>query len=165
MLRPIIAIVLLGAPLVNPGVAYAFELDGLRSGMTKNEAIAALKRISVGIDDQGETIIAGDKLDKPSARTFALNFCKGRLVSLQKLLLPRWDYFVRLVQEKRRELGRPADVLGDPSDTTSTLKSDAVRVVWRYRDHAEIITYTKFPANDQLDIVLSVKNDCGVSVR
>ena len=49
-------------------------------------------------------------------RFILLSFCKDELVLVQKHLAPGFDNFVRLIDEKTKELGRPADAWTEPAD-------------------------------------------------
>lgn len=141
--------------------AFAFEVDGFRSGMSFNDVRSLVEKRSYdSVEVKDNNILAGDNPSKGSVRTISLNFCKGRLVQVQKHLQPRFDYFVRMADEKRRELGRPLDAWSRPTDLTSSAESNAIALIWRDGSDFVSITYTQFSSNNQLDITHDARNDC-----
>jgi hypothetical protein len=141
--------------------AHSFELDGLKSGMAYEEVKAVLESQSYEhIQYKGNNIIATDTKPQPHGRLISLNFCKSLLVSMQKHLIPRFEIFVSLVYEKRRELGRPLDAWTRPPDFTSSVESNSISFIWRAANDFTSITFTQFQSNNQLDITLDVQNDC-----
>ena len=141
--------------------AFSFEVDGLRSGMTFDEARSLVEKQSYGrVEVKDNHIGAWDAPTTGPARAIFLNFCKGRLVQVQKHLRPRFDYFVRLADEKRRELGRPLDAWSRPTDVTSSAESNAIALIWRDGADFVTVTYTQLSSNNQLDITHDVRNDC-----
>ena len=77
--------------------AFAFEIDGLRSGMSIEEARKVLEGFSYQkIEIKGNSLMAFDQ-EVGSDRAINATFCKGKLVQAQKHLKPRFDDFVRLV--------------------------------------------------------------------
>lgn len=89
-----------------------------------------------------------------------MNFCKGRLVQVQKNLQPRFDYFVRLVDDLRKQHGRPLDAWSRPSDVASNAESSDVSFIWRDGSDFVTVTYTQFLSNNQLSITHGARNDC-----
>lgn len=139
----------------------SFELDGLRSGMSYEEAKTRIEKQSFGrVDLKENHISAWDAPAQGSNRSFFLNFCKGRLIHVQKNLEPRFDYFTRLIDEKRKELGRPLDAWSQPTDVTSTVESNTVSFVWREGADFVTVTYVQFRSNNQLYIRYETRNDC-----
>ena len=155
--------ILLFITMVGCSSAFAFEVDGFRSGMSFNDARSLVeKRPYDSIEVKDKNIEARDNPSKGSARAIFLNFCNGRLVQVQKHLQPRFDYFVRMADEKRRELGRPLDGWSRPTDLTSTssAESNAIAFIWRDSSDFVSITYTQFSSNNQLDITHDARNHC-----
>ena len=143
--------------------AFAFEVDGFRSGMSFNDARSLVEKRSYdSVEVKDNSIGARDNPSKGPARAIFLNFCKGRLVQVQKHLQPRFDYFVRMADEKRRELGRPLDAWSRPTDlaSTSSAESNAIAFIWHDSSDFVSITYTQFSSNNQLDITHDARNDC-----
>ena len=141
-------------------VSHAFEVDGLKSGISMNEAKRLLESQSYKkIEIKDNSIVAFDQSGS-DGRFIALSFCKGKLVQAQKHLKPRFDYFVRLVNEKRRELGKPADAWTVPTDVVSNVESNSVAFLWRDGETFIKVTYTEFGSNNQLDILYEIKNAC-----
>jgi hypothetical protein len=137
-------------------VSQAFEIDGLKSGISMDQAkkiLATYSYKNIGIEDT--SITASD-----NERRIVLSFCKGKLVQANKHLKQRLDYFVRLVDEKRRELGKPVDAWSAPTDVTSTLVSNSVSFFWKDGPAFLIVRYIQFDTNNQLDMTYSISNSC-----
>jgi len=93
-------------------------------------------------------------------RFILLNFCKDGLVLVQKHLSPGFDVFVRLIAEKRRELGKPSEVWTESADVNVPVERNSVAFLWRDGSTAIKITYAEFALNRQLDIIYEIKNNC-----
>lgn len=146
--------------LLAASVSHAFEIDGIKSGISMDEAKKLLESYSYKtIEVKDNSIIASDE-PRGSDRFIALSFCKGKLVQAQKHLKPRFDYFVRLVNEKRRELGKPTDAWTRPTDVTSNYESNSVSFLWKDGPTFIKVTYSEFGSNNQLDILYEIKNSC-----
>jgi len=146
--------------IISVNVAGAFEIDGLKSGMSKEQAKKVLDSFSFSdIRIENDNIIAQDK-EKKDGRLLALVFCKGKLVQVQKHLKPRFDYFARLVNEKRRELGKPADAWAKPTDVMSNIEDNEVTILWKNGPTFVKVTYHDFGSSNQLDIIYVMSNTC-----
>ena len=139
--------------------ALSFEVDGFRSSMSFAEAKSIVEKQGYErIDAKDNHIRAWNT--RTVGGMISLNFCKGRLVSVQKDLQPRFDYFTRLVDEKRTALGRPLDAWSRPTDVTSSADSNAIALIWRDGSDFVSVTYTEFSSNKQLYITHDARNDC-----
>ncbi|MBL0226319.1 MAG: hypothetical protein IPQ16_12375 [Geobacteraceae bacterium] len=137
-------------------VSHAFELDGLNSGISMERARKILEGSSYqNIQTRDNGIIATG-----ANRFILLNFCKDGLVLAQKHLAPGFDNFVRLIEEKRRELGKPADAWAEPADVQLPVERNAVAFLWRDGLTSVKVTYTEFASNKQLDVLYEIKNEC-----
>ncbi|MEN6375262.1 MAG: hypothetical protein ABFD75_10865 [Smithella sp.] len=146
--------------LLLASVSHAFEIDGLKSGISMDEAKKLLESFSYKtIEVKDNSMIASDE-PRGSGRFIALCFCKGKLVQAQKHLKPRFDYFVRLVSEKRRELGKPTAAWTQPTDVTSSYESNSVSFRWKDGQTFIKVTYSEYGSNNQLDILYEIKNLC-----
>jgi len=142
--------------LLLTNVSHAFEIDGIKSGISIDEARKTLEKYSYkNIKLENNSIMASDE-----NRFIVLSFCKGKLVYVQKALKPRFDYFVRLVNEKRRELGKPSDAWTSPTDVTSNYEDDSVSFLWKDGPTFIKVNYREFSSNNQLDIAYEIKNSC-----
>jgi len=65
-----------------------------------------------------------------------------------------------LIDEKRKELGRPADAWTEPVDVNLALERNAVSFLWRDGLTSVKVTFTEFAANKQLDILYEIRNAC-----
>lgn len=151
----LITIVMLGA-----NVSHAFEMDGLKSGISTEVAKRLLESYSYkNIKIEDHSIIASDQTGGES-RLIALSFCNNKLVQAQKHLIPRFDNFIRLVNDKRKEIGKPIDAWTEPTDVTSNLEKNAVSFLWKDGPTFIKISYTEFKSNNQFDITYEIKNKC-----
>ena len=141
--------------------AIAFEIDGFKSGMSMQETKKVLENYSYGkVEVQENYIRAWDSPDRGSNRFISLGFCNGQLVQVQKHLNPRFDYFARLVEEKRKELGKPIDVWCRPTDVTSNVERNSITFLWKDGNSFIEVSYTEFTSNNQLDITYEIYNKC-----
>lgn len=148
------------AVLVLGSTSHAFEIDGFKSGMSVGEAQKQLEAYSYkNIKQEGNNITAYYHSVK-SPRLFNLNFCKGVLVQVQKELDPSFDRFVRLIDEKRKELGRPVDAWSNRADATASLEKSSITFIWKNGKTLIQASYKEFPSNNFLDIVYEEKNEC-----
>jgi hypothetical protein len=93
-------------------------------------------------------------------RFVLLNFCKDGLVMVQKHLAPGFDSFVRLIDEKRRELGKPSDAWTESADVNVPVERNAVAFLWRDGQTSIKVTYTEFASNRQVDMIYETRNNC-----
>jgi len=141
--------------------ASAFEVDGFRNGMSYQDARALIEEQSYSqVDFKDGHIGAWDAPPRKTDRTIFLNFCKDRLVQVQKNLQPRFDYLVRLVDEKRKQLGKPLDAWSRPTDLTSPSESNSVSFLWRDGSDFLKISFAQFSQNNQLYILYEIRNSC-----
>lgn len=153
MRRSILGLALL---LLAANVTFAFEIDGLVSGMSLERARKTLEGSAYkSIQTRENGILASG-----GNRFILLTFCKGELVLVQKHLTPSFDNFVRLVDKKRLELGKPADAWTEPADVSVPIERNAVSILWRDSLSTVKVTFTEFASNKQLDILYESKNSC-----
>lgn len=137
-------------------VSHAFEIDGLVSGMAVDKARAVLQGAAyTNIQATENSLIASG-----GGRFMLLNFCRNRLVLVQKHLPPGFENFVRLVDEKRKELGKPSDSWGEPADALLPVERYAVSFLWKDGVSSVKVTFAELALNRQLDILYETKNDC-----
>jgi hypothetical protein len=137
-------------------LSHAFEIDGLSSGMSMEKARKILEGSSYkNIQTRENGILASG-----GNRFILLNFCRDELVLLQKHLTPGFDTFVRLIDEKRTELGKPADAWTESADHSVPVERNAVVFLWKDSLTSVKVTFTEFTSNKQLDIVYEIRNGC-----
>jgi len=142
--------------LLSAHVSHSFEIDGLTSGMSMDRARKKLEGSSYkNIQTKENGIIASG-----GNRFILLNFCKDELVLVQKHLQPGFDNFVRLIDEKRKELGKPADAWTETADVNLNFERVAVSFLWHDGMNSVKVTFTEFASNKQLDVTYEIKNTC-----
>lgn len=146
--------------LASVNSTHSFEIDGLKDGMSIEEATSVIGSLYDKINIKDNFILALDDPIKGTNRLICLNFCKGELVSVQQNLQPRFDYFVRLVSEKRRELGRPIDAWSQPTDIKSNIESNSISFIWKDGPTFIKVSYTEYSSNNHLAITYEIKNTC-----
>jgi hypothetical protein len=141
--------------------SHAFELGGLQNDMSIEEARKVLEGYSYDkIELKGDTLIAFRKSGSSYPFDITATFCKGKLVQAQKHLNPRFNDFVRLVQQKTKELGKPLYAWTEPTDIESGVESNSVIFLWKNGPTFIKVTYIEFASNNQLDITYEIKNSC-----
>lgn len=142
--------------LLAANTSHSFEIDGLSSGMSMARAKQTLEGASYkSIQTRENGIVATG-----GNRFILLNFCKDELVMVQKHLAPGFDNFVRLIDEKRKELGKPADAWTEPADVNLPVERNAVSFIWRDGLTSVKVTFTEFASNRQLDVLYEIRNVC-----
>jgi hypothetical protein len=146
----------IGMLLLAVNVSHSFEIDGLSSGMSTEKAKKTLEGFAYkNIQTRENGIIASG-----GNRFILLKFCKDELVMVQKHMTPGFDNFVRLVDEKRKELGKPADAWTEHAESTLTVERNAVSFLWRDGLTSVKVTHTEFASNMQLDVIYEIRNAC-----
>lgn len=140
------------------GAVSAFEIDGFKRNMSIQEAQAKIKRSFYDKVEVKENYIMAH--DNDSNRFIGLSFCDGKLIQVEKHLQPRFDYFTRLVDEKRNELGKPFDAWSNPTDVTSNIETNSVTFLWKVEDIIIQVIYYEYPTNKQLSILYQTYNKC-----
>lgn len=141
--------------------AFAFEVQGLRSGMSLDEAQSVVQKQSYDrIEVTDNQIQAWDLPTSGRERGIFLTFCEGRLILVAQHLRPRFDLFVRLVDEKREALGPPLDAWASPTEATSPVDHDGISFAWRNGEDIVTVTYTEFSSNSQLDVAHEAQHEC-----
>lgn len=135
--------------------AYAFDVDGFRSGMTKAEVMRLLEAGNYKkISTEGSLVMAMDIPLGETSRHNSFYFCQDKLFRYTKSLRPEFHYFVRLFSEKRKILGPPTDVIPIPFSGT-TIESnaftqgyitddDSLSVLWNIGGDVAILSYKRF---------------------
>ncbi len=149
---PILAVMLLTA-----GVGSAFEVDGMRSGMSQDQATKVLQASYKDIQIKNDNIMA---YHVSTGRFINANFCKGKLVQVQKDLNPLFRDFVRLVDQKTKEVGKPIAAWTKPAEVESRVEINSVSFLWKMGPTFTKVSYTEFPSNTSLDIVYEIRNSC-----
>jgi hypothetical protein len=149
-----------------PNSIFAFNLDGLESGMLRQEAIEIIKKYKCSKiieSDTSSSFLAYEPNHlKPwkDRLCYSLSFCGGRLVQLQKNLEPRFEHFVRLVNETRDRIGKPDDAWSVPASVLTEKESNTVKFLWINTDSSILINYSEWEKHSQLSVVLTDNNEC-----
>lgn len=142
--------------LASVNVASAFEVHGLKSGMTQDQAKSALEKFWCGsIGERGNRMVAypqvaGDPL-------LVLHFKKGSLYRYQKRCHPEFVYFTQLVADKRKEWGRPTDALFTPTNITSTKDINCIEFLWKKGKYTCKVSYAQNDPNSWMTITYEDK--------
>lgn len=148
---PILALLLMG------GVVSAFEIDGLRNGMSPEQVKKVLESSYQGIHTKDSNIMG---YHISTGRFINANFCKGELVQVQKDLNPTFQAFVKLVDQKTKEVGKPFAAWTRPATVESPVEINSVSFLWKAGQTFITVSYTEFPSNNTLDIVYEAQNSC-----
>ncbi len=135
---------------------YAFDVDGLKDGMTRDEILQALSIWNFDrIDDRGTYLSAYDIPDKKTYRHYNLSFVNNKLVLVQKDYKPSMKNYIALFQELAEKYGEK--VICHASSRMST-EGDVKEIeCWWWNRNEEIsLRYTIFENNDQLSVVYRI---------
>ena len=140
--------------------AAAFEIAGLKSGMSMSEAKKVVQDLGykkITVTENGIDAVSDPQ--SPLDGVFA-SFCKGKLVRAQRLLDPKFDHFVRLVEEKERELGKHRVAWARTEGLESGTEESIVFFSWTKGETSVTVSYRELSSNNQLDVVYEIKNSC-----
>jgi len=142
--------------LISVSVAGAFEVDGVKSGMSIDQAKAVLEKYWPGsIDDRGGRIVAySDRVLDP---LLVLNFKKGKLYKYQKRSFPNFRYFSQLVEDKRREFGKPIDALFEPANAASAHEINCLQFHWKNGKCTCTVSYSQNDPNSWMTMTYEEK--------
>ena len=65
-----------------------------------------------------------------------------------------------MIDEKRKELGKPADAWTETPDVNLNFERVAVSFLWHDGMNSVKVTFTEFASNKQLDVTYEIKNTC-----
>ena len=135
--------------------ALAFEADGFKTGMDRNDVALAF-RYSISVQKvEPSTLIAIDK----SGNRSSYDLCNGSLVSME---LPRktdFRQFVRLVREYTGKYGQPV-LTGDDDHQVPRDVIDAVGLRWKVDKEYVSLYFTSFSEGDKLRVFYQSPNTC-----
>jgi hypothetical protein len=158
-------VILVAATLsgLTPAKAAGFSISGFSSGMTIEQARAALSEDSYAHVQQvqldaGVTLIASDPTPQ-GARFLALSFCGGRLYLMSSDLAPSPMNFIKVVDQYKTALGEPWSVL-PKTEITSIGEVGNISIVWQQPYGKFSIEYSVFPGNDQLGLIYQDTHLC-----
>lgn len=149
----LIAVVVLICPC-RENDALAFEVDGFKTGMGRNDVALAFKSSMSVQKVDPSTLIAIDK----SGNKSSYDLCNGSLVSME---LPRktdFRQFVSWVREYTEKYGQPVS-----ADDNHPVPQDAVDVVglrWQVDKEYVSLYFTSFAAGDKLRVFYQAPNTC-----
>jgi hypothetical protein len=141
------------------GPAQAFDVDGLKSHMEKSEVERLLETLGYQVSPLDGGLLHGEASD---GRTISVNFCRDRLVSVQKFLDPSFSRFVEAAALFNSTFGPPSLLQPRVPDPTSNVQTYALDFAWRTQAGAELVSvsYADFGSSAQLDVTYEVKNSC-----
>ena len=141
--------------------AFSFEIDGFKKGMSLQDAKKVVEKQKYEkLEVSEDRIQAWDAPGGDAAKFINIGFCKGKLVQVEKHLQPRFDFFTRLVEDKRIEHGKPIDAWSRPVDPSSSSESSSVSFVWKRGKDFTRVSYTEFKHNNQLSLIYETYNSC-----
>lgn len=142
-------------------VSHAFEIEGIKSGMSIDEVTKVLESLSYKKLETKEISRPGFYQSSRDGDHFMYpSFCKGKLVQIQKDLKPSFDYFVILVNENRKIFGKPIDAWTQPKDVLANIESISASFFWKDGPTLIEVRYCEFPSKKQLYIIYSINNSC-----
>ena len=135
--------------------ALAFEADGFKTGMGRNEVALAFKS-SIRVQKvDPSTLISIDE----SGNKSSYDLCNGTLVSMEQPRKTDFRQFVSLVKEYTEKYGQPVVANGDnhpvPLDAI-----DAVGLRWKVDEEYVSLYFTSFSAGDNLRVFYQSPNTC-----
>lgn len=147
--------------LIPLAAATAFDVDGIKSGITMEKVKAIISTWNFdSIEEKESHIIAFDYPAKPSYRFYIFNFCDDRLTHIQKGIKPSMKMFIILFDSLSKTYGHPIDSDSNRSAYQDGTGSDGIDFLWRSGTEYIKLSYRVFSSNDSLDIHYDIPNRC-----
>jgi len=135
--------------------ASAFEVDGFKTGMNRNDVALAFKRsVSVRKVDPS-TLISIDK----SGNSSSYDLCNGSLVAMEVPRKTDFRQFVSLVREYTAKFGQPV-LANDGVRQLPRDVIDAVGLRWKVDEEYVTLYFTSFSGGDRLRVFYQSPNTC-----
>ena len=136
--------------------ARPFDVDGFKDGMSRSKVREIIDKGSFNNIEEKDTAISAYDLHH---RFYAFNFCKSKLVHLQKYIKPSMKHFIGLFDKLNSAYGKPIDCyVNTPKDSYG--ESYSISFIWKKNLELVTLTYKVFPKNDQLYITYEAPNEC-----
>ena len=135
----------------------AFEVDGFKSGMTKEEVRRLLKSYHFDkIEDKEGGIYAYDIPIDRTHRSYGLFFYDDKLVLLHKNFPPSIKKFIFLFDRFSALYGKPFD---SNSEVRIESHGESRRIIFYWSKMGEIVSlhYIVFPNNDDLHVIYEIE--------
>lgn len=136
--------------------ASAFEIDGLKTGLSREKAISQLETLNLKITSISDNNVVAEA----SGRLYSLNFCNGSLVNVQKNLEPSFDTFVDLVSRFKSLYGAPLSIDPQLPNPTSYAMGYDLSVSWRVGRELVTAEHVSFKSNSQTSVTYDAPNLC-----
>lgn len=135
--------------------ASAFEADGFKTGMDRNDVALAFKSsISVRKVDPS-TLISIDK----SGNRSSYDLCNGSLIAMEVPRKTDFRQFVSLVREYTGKYGQPV-LANDGIHQLPRDVIDAVGLRWKVDEEYISLYFTSFSEGDRLRVFYQSPNTC-----
>ena len=153
-MRSLISI-LFGCALASAPVAYAFDVDGYRTGMSKEQVKAAADKYATVSAVDEDTLVA----NASNGTYSSFNFCKEKLVAVQQGYPASLKQVSLLVTEFNKLYGQPFSTeSGARAHPTGEIHE--LGIWWRAGNEYVSIYYMGTPQSDSLSTSHQAKNAC-----
>lgn len=135
---------------------FAFEFEGYRSGMSKEDVINKAEKMADIVEHEGATVV---NYRDGSYKSF--NFCEGKLVSMAQGQVPNIHQLAILVEDHNKRYGQPYSIKSNSSPVADGRKQE-MGFWWKSGDDYINIFYMKLDAYNEGSLSTSrqVKNSC-----
>ncbi len=149
-------VIFIGLIIFGNAEIFAFDVDGFRSGMKKEEVKEILKGWDFGRVDEEEDRISAYDTSETSQRRFVLGFRNSKLDSFQKDFPPSMENFKLLLNKFTSVYGRPSE--SDSETSLDTGETRKITVRWKRRFEINELSYVLFPDSNQLYTIVYIKS-------
>lgn len=152
--------------LIFSNTARCFEIDQIKSGMTKDGVKDGLKSWNFDrvVDYPPDTLIAFDLPEKNSERQFLFTFCNDKLVGFAQEIKPSAKNFIIVTNNYLTKYGQPAKVEGD-TNVISVGEKNTMAMYWRKGVDFVGVKFTMLPTSEQLVVLQQANNNCWKAPR
>ena len=135
--------------------AGAFEVEGFRTGMSKDEVVSTAEKRATLRNIDENTVVATD----PSGSYLSFNFCKGSLAAIQQGFPATLKHVSLLTAEFNKRYGKPFSIdSGSRADPSGEIHE--MGIWWKAGSEYISLYYMGTPQGDSLSASHQSKNSC-----
>jgi len=152
-----LGVIFIGLMIFGDAEIFAFDVDGFKSGMTKEEVKEILEGWNFDKVDEEEDLISAYDTSERAQRRFVLGFKNSKLNSFQRDFLPSMENFKLLLNKITSVYGRPSE-----SDSETSLDSGETRKItvrWKRQFEINELCYILFPDNKRLYAIVYIRSE------
>lgn len=142
--------------LLQPLTSQAFEVDGIKSGISPKKVKAIISKWSLTNIVENESHIHGSRGDQ----FYIFDFCDGRLTQMTKGIRPSMKTFIVMFNDLSSAYGKPLESNAERLPVTNGEEHYVLDFLWKAGKEYVLLNYSVFPTNDSMHLYYHVPNKC-----